>query len=138
MQNSLTGKIHIALTQRNWRFRTFRVMQKEPLAIEDAPGPREGQRILRLAGPLTMNNLYDFQSKVRSDESRTLVLDMSAVPYVDSAGLGALVGAYVTRQNGKRQLSLVGVNERVRTLMQVTHVEQFFRMFDDVSLAATA
>ena len=37
---------------------------------------------------------------------RALIIDLSNVPYVDSAGVGALVGAYVTRQNGGRSLAL--------------------------------
>src|SRR4051794_40372205 len=108
-------------------------MPLEPLAIEDVPGAKDGQRILRLTGPLTMSNLFDFQSKVRSDTSSVLMLDFSKVPYVDSAGIGALVGAYVTRQNDKRSLYLVGVSERVQNALKVTHVEQFFKFVASVS-----
>lgn len=110
-------------------------MPSEPLMLDDLTGTREGQRILRLKGPLTMSNLFDFQSRVRADSSQTLILDRTGVPYVDSAGIGSLVGAYVTRQKDSRQLILVGVNERVRTTMQVTHVEQFFRFMDSAAAA---
>jgi len=110
-------------------------MQRETLIVEDLAGPRAGLRILRLKGPLTITNLYEFQSKVRSDSSQTLVVDLTDVPYVDSAGIGSLVGAYVTHQKEDRQLFLVGVNDRVRTLMQVTHVEQFFRIVDSPAAA---
>jgi anti-sigma B factor antagonist len=79
--------------------------------------------------------MFDFQSKVRSDTSKALILDFSSVPYADSAGIGALVGAYVTRQKDGRILALVGVNDRVRAVLKVTHVEQFFRFFDSVSAA---
>ncbi len=78
-------------------------------------GPKNGQRILRLSGPLVLNTLFDFQSKVRADTSRTLVLDFTNVPYVDSAGIGALVGAYITHQKDKRSLFLIGVNHEFRT-----------------------
>lgn len=88
-------------------------MPNEPLVIEDVPGPKEGQRILRLTGPLTMSTLFDFQARVRTDTSRTLLLDLTNVPYVDSAAIGALVGAYVTHEKDGRTLFLVGVNERV-------------------------
>ena len=79
-------------------------MPQEPLVIEDVPGLEEGQRILRLTGPLTMTTLFDFQARVRADSSRTLLLDLSKVPYVDSAGIRALVGAYVTHQKDGRSL----------------------------------
>src|SRR5712692_5275410 len=98
-------------------------MPQEPLIIEDFAGPKEGQRILRLTGPLVLTTLFDFQSKVRTDASRTLILDFTNVPYVDSAGIGALVGAYVTHQKDGRSLYLSGVNERVQNALKVTHVE---------------
>jgi anti-sigma B factor antagonist len=113
-------------------------MPQEPLTIEDIPGPKEGQRILRLTGPLTMSTLFDFQSKVRTDTSRALMLDFSNVPYVDSAGIGALVGAYVTHQKDGRSLYLIGVSERVRSALKVTRVEQFFRFVDSVTAAEQA
>jgi anti-sigma B factor antagonist len=110
-------------------------MPQDPLVIEDLPGPKEGQRILRLTGPLTMNNLFEFQAKVRGNTSRILMLDFSNVPYVDSAGIGALVGAYVSHQKENRGLFLIGASERIRNALKVTHVEQFFQFVDSVSAA---
>lgn len=113
-------------------------MPKDPLIIEDSTGSGAGQRILRLIGPLTMNNLFDFQAKVRADSSHTLILDFTQVPYIDSAGIGALVGAYVTHQKDGRTLSLVGVSQRVRNALQVTQVEKFFRFFPTLADAESA
>jgi len=113
-------------------------MPKEPLVIEDTPGPKEGQRVLRLDGPLVINNLFDFQTKVRTNDAPRLIIDFTKVPYMDSAGIGALVGAYVTHQKDGRSLSLVGVNDRVRTALQVTHVETFFKFYNTVDAAAAA
>src|SRR5271167_3465185 len=107
-------------------------MPREPLVIEDFPGPKDGQRILRLSGPLVVSTLFDFQAKVRSDNSRALIIDLTSVPYVDSAGIGALVGAYVTHQKDGRSLALVGVSQRIHNALQVTRVEQFFRFFDSL------
>lgn len=111
-------------------------MPQQPLAIEDRTGPGDSQRVLCLTGPLIISNLFDFQAKVRADLSQYLILDFTGVPYIDSAGIGALVGAYVTHQKDGRRLALVGVNDRVRTALQVTRVEQFFRFYDSVAAAA--
>lgn len=113
-------------------------MAPEPFHIDDQPGTQRGQRVLRLSGPLVMTNVFGFQSTVRADTSRSLIIDFTNVPYVDSGGIGALVGAYVTRQHGGRSLALVGVNERVHTALKVTHVDQFFRFFDSVRAAEQA
>jgi anti-sigma B factor antagonist len=85
-----------------------------------------------------LKTMFEFQATVRSDTSRSLIIDFTDVSYVDSAGIGALVGAYVTRQHGGRSLALVGVSDRVRNALKVTHVDQFFRFFDSVNSAEQA
>jgi anti-sigma B factor antagonist len=107
-------------------------MQTGPLRIEETV---EGEnRVLRLDGPLTLTNIFQFQSLVRADRSRSLIVDLTNVPYVDSAGIGSLVGAQVSRQND-RTLTLVGISPRVREALRVTRVEQFFRMASSVDEA---
>jgi anti-sigma B factor antagonist len=113
-------------------------MPEQPLHIEDLPGSREGIRLLRLSGPLTLSNLFGFQSQLRADKSRALILDFTNVPLADSAGIGALVGAYVTRQKDGRSLGLVGVNQRIHQALEVTRVESFFRFFETVAEAEQA
>ena len=98
----------------------------------------EDQHILRLSGPILISNLFQFQALVRANTSRSLILDLTQVPYIDSAGIGALVGAYVNHQKDGRRLALVGVAERVRNTMRVTRVEQFFQFYDAPQAAQTA
>ena len=109
-------------------------MRHELLQIEELSGPDERHRVLRLRGPLLMSNLFHFQETVRANRGRLLILDLTQVPYVDSAGIGALVGAYVTYDEGRR-LALVGVSERVRNTMQVAHVDRFFRFYETAQAA---
>ncbi len=113
-------------------------MPEQPLHIEDFPGSRPGTRILRLAGPLTLLNVFGFQSQVRADDSHALILDFTNVPLVDSAGIGALVGAYVSRQKDGRSLGLVGVNRRIHQALEVTRVESFFHFYGTVAEAEMA
>lgn len=113
-------------------------MLKEPLTIEDIHSAKNGKRILRLQGPITISNLFDFQARVRANTSRTLILDLSGVPYIDSAGIGALVGAYVNHNKENRSLALVGVSERVFHALKITHVDTFFRTFDSLAAAEQA
>jgi len=113
-------------------------MPQDPLQIEEVSGTPEGRRVLRLTGPVLLSNFFPFQALVRASNAPTLVLDMTEVPYIDSAGIGALVGAYVSHQKDKRRLALVGVTDRVRNAMQVTHVEQFFPFYDTLEAALAA
>jgi len=113
-------------------------MSPEPLQIEDRAGSRAETRILRLTGPLTLSNIFGFQSTVRADNSRALILDFTAVPLIDSAGIGALVGAYVNRQKDGRSLGLVGVNQRIHQALEITRVDTLFRFFTSIAEAEQA
>jgi anti-sigma B factor antagonist len=75
---------------------------------------------------------------VRASSSPTLIIDFTNVPYVDSAGIGALVGAYVTHQKEGRSLYLVGVSDRIHNALQVTRVDNFFRFFGTMAEAENA
>ena len=110
-------------------------MRDEPLTIDDL-GLQNQTRVLRLSGPLTISTLYQFQDLVRTNSAASLTLDFTRVPYVDSAGVGALVGAYVRHQKEGHAVTLAGVNERVRNTLKVTQVEKFFTYGDSVPQVA--
>src|SRR5436305_12573180 len=88
-----------------------------------ALGLQNKARVLRLSGPLTISTLYKFQDMARSDSTASLVLDFTNVPYVDSAGVGAMVGAYVRHQKAGHSVTLEGADERARTTLQVTQLD---------------
>lgn len=113
-------------------------MPQDAFSMDDQPGTRPGQRVLTLNGPLTLTAVFGFQATVRSSTSPSLIIDLTNTPYVDSAGIGALVGAYVTHQKDGRLLALVGVCERVHNAFKVTRVDEFFRYFDSVEAAEQA
>jgi anti-sigma B factor antagonist len=109
-----------------------------PFHIEELTGSRPGQRVLRLSGPLLLASLFSFQAAVRSPDLPHLILDFTAVPYLDSAGVGAVVAAYVNHNKEGRSLAMVGVNQRVRDLFKVTRVDEFFCYFPTLAEAERA
>ncbi len=111
-------------------------MQEQPLEIERIDGPA-GTSILRLHGPLLLGNFFPFQNLVRSDDANLLILDMADVPYIDSAGIGCLVGAHVSRENAGRKLIVAGAGERLVNALKVTRVDQLFQFAPDVEQAKT-
>ena len=78
-------------------------MQEKPLQIERVDDAGGASVIFRLHGPLLLGNFFSFQSLVRSDQSKLLMVDMADVPYIDSAGIGCLVGAHVSREHSGRK-----------------------------------
>ena len=113
-------------------------MPKENIQIVASPGAHDGLKVLHIKGPLTIHTLFDFQEAVRSANSLSLIVDFSGVPFIDSAGLGALVGAHVSAQKAQRKLAIAATNAKVKALMDMTHVSQLFPTFPTIKDAEAA
>jgi anti-sigma B factor antagonist len=96
-------------------------MQSDPLTIEAREGKSPDTRILKIIGPLTLNNVFPFQADLRKETSPLTILDMTEVPYMDSAGMGAVLNFYVACQKSQRRMVLTGVSERVYALLELTN-----------------
>lgn len=70
--------------------------------------------------------------------SRQLVLDLSGVSYIDSSGLGTLVGVYSSARAGGADIKLAGLNQRLRDLLQITKLVTVFEVYDNVQQATEA
>jgi len=112
-------------------------MSSEKLTFDLLEGASPNEHVYRLHGPMVLGNMFAFQEVLRS-ESVTTILDLTDVPYMDSAGLGVLTNSYVSHQKHGRKLLLVGVNERVQTLFKVTKLDQLFEIFSTVEGAQAA
>jgi anti-sigma B factor antagonist len=102
------------------------------VATSDSPA---GARVLTLSGPLTIQTLFDFQQIVREETSKPIILDISGVAYMDSAGLGCIVSAYTSCQRNGRAFGITGIGERIKTLFAVTHVDGLLPTFDTLESA---
>lgn len=110
-------------------------MQKDKLQVESRPGSVPEHRVLRLSGSVTLDSCFDLQDLLRSDPSTFLILDMTAVRFVDSSGIGCLVNGYMAHHMAGGRLVLAGVNQRVRETLEETRVTQFLSVFDTVEEA---
>jgi anti-sigma B factor antagonist len=95
---------------------------QEHLTIETESTP-SGALVLKLVGHLTLRTLFDFQEAARRDASHAMIIDVAGVPYMDSAGLGAVISVFASCQRTKRGFAIVGVADRIHTLFQVTKVD---------------
>ena len=68
----------------------------------------------------------------------SIILDLTEVPYMDSAGLGMIVSHYVRCQGRGVRLVAAGVSSRVVQLLELTKVDKFFPRFDSVDEADRA
>jgi anti-anti-sigma factor len=112
-------------------------MSSKELTFELLAGANPNEHTYRLIGPLVLNNMFSFQEVLRS-ESVTTILDLTDVPYIDSAGLGILTNSYVAHQRQGRKLLFVGVNERVQALFELTNLDKLFEVFPTLESARLA
>jgi anti-sigma B factor antagonist len=90
------------------------------------------------SGPPTLRMLSDFQAPAHQDTSKPMILDISGVPYMDSAGLGSVISLFASCQRTKRGFGIVGLTERIRTLFEVTHVDGLLPCFPSLESAEAA
>jgi anti-anti-sigma factor len=90
--------------------------------MEWLPESDPGIGVLKLAGPFVLQGVFDFQTAVRQPAPALIIIDMTDVPYMDSAALGSLLGMHVSCQRDKRAYALVGVSDRLKTLFRVAGV----------------
>ena len=94
--------------------------------------------VLRPEGPLIAAAADAAKQKFMQTLTGTLgrfVVDMSAVPFVDSKGLEVL--AEVTEEMGKsgQALRLCASNKTVREVMELTDLSKLFEHFEDANTA---
>lgn len=92
--------------------------------------------VVKVIGDITLNKGGDvlLKDKVQSliqQGYTSLLLDLSGVSYVDSAGLGELVQAYATTKNRGGALKLLNVTKRLRDLLVVTKLLTVFDTFEN-------
>ncbi|HEY2472760.1 MAG TPA: STAS domain-containing protein [Terracidiphilus sp.] len=100
-----------------------------PLTIERKEGKNPTTQVFSLVGPLTLRNLFEFQAELRSATPPPLtVIDLSAVPYMDSAGMGLVMNHYVRCTTRGTKLVVAGANNRILDLFKVTKVDSVLPM----------
>jgi len=87
-----------------------------------------GEMLVRCDGKITSSSSGLLKATVNSLmlENRTVVLDLGNVSYVDSSGLGALVGLYISSRRTSCSLKLRNLTDRVKELLHLTRLTQFF------------
>jgi anti-anti-sigma factor len=82
--------------------------------------------IVRCAGRITSDTIPSLKAQVKPlfPESKRVVLDLTDVNYVDSAGLGAIIGLYVSAKFANCQLKVTYSNESLKKLFRMTRLDQ--------------
>lgn len=73
------------------------------------------------------------------DRNKTkVVADLSKVSWMNSSGLGILIGGLTTMRNNHGDLKLANVTERIKSLLIITKLITIFETFDSVEAAVAS
>lgn len=101
-----------------------------------------GLTLLALQGQVALGEsgrqLADALREELESGSGHVLLEMSGIDYVDSTGIGELVGYLIRFAKEQRRLVLVGASERILLLLRVAGIEGMFRSYSDLEDARAA
>ena len=104
-----------------------------PLRFElgKAPAPAEPARAVLLA-------TVDDDGSPRIAILSTAVLNLGGVSYIDSGGLGTLVGLYTSARAAGGDIKLANLTQRVGDQLQITKLVTVFEVFDSEEKAVNS
>ena len=102
----------------------------------------EGVTIVTLEGRLQLGDgtttLRELAKSLIGEGQKSVVLEMKDVTYIDSAGIGALVGFYTTLRNGGGEMKLLSPSQRVRSQLVMMKLFPIFGVFEDEAAAVAS
>jgi anti-sigma B factor antagonist len=101
------------------------------LSLETVRTPEEA--VVRCTGKITSGTSALLQSAVRSliPGTKCVVLDLTDVSYMDSSGLGAIMGLYWSAKRQHCGLKLIKMNQRLQELFRLTKLASVFEGHGD-------
>jgi anti-sigma B factor antagonist len=95
--------------------------------------------ILDLSGRITIGEgsvqLRDVVSNLLTAGRNRIILNLGAVTYVDSSGIGELVSRYTTTKNQGGQLKLLQLPKKIKDLLMITKLLTVFEIYEDEETA---
>ncbi len=90
--------------------------------------PWEDAMIVQCKGRLTTEHSQALKNHVRSllPGARRIVIDLREVTRMDSSGLGAIVGLYISAKKCGCELVLINYNKSIRELLGLTNLLSVF------------
>jgi len=90
--------------------------------------------VIKLVGQLTASNSKQLRlefKRVCNGEAPKLILDIAELSFVDSTGLGVLVGWLQKIRSEEGEMVLLNPKPEIKVLLELTRLDQVFFIFDD-------
>jgi anti-sigma B factor antagonist len=110
-------------------------MSPYKLELEKQPSSNESLAIYKAIGKLSLETVNEFITKMRAENSGYLVLDLSGVSFLDSAGVGALVSLFVSRRNHGKVFALAALSQQSSAVVTVAGLQNLLPVYKTVEEA---
>ncbi len=94
--------------------------------------------VLALAGEIDLHESAQVRQRLESvlaQKPRRLLIDLTAVSYIDSSGLAVLIEAFQRIQSQGGPLALCGLQPAVRDIFEIARLDQVFKIYPDQATA---
>ncbi|AEH50413.1 STAS domain-containing protein [Pseudothermotoga thermarum] len=92
--------------------------------------------VCRINGDIDAYHSADVKKAIKDElektSAMTVILDMSQVPYVDSAGLGTMVALLKVARTLNKELVLASLRQNVKRVFEMTRLDKVFKITDTV------
>jgi anti-sigma B factor antagonist len=73
--------------------------------------------------------------KLIDENKKNVVIDLSGVQFMNSSGLGMLIGGLTTMKKANGYFKLAGITEKIESLLIITKLITIFETYEDVEAA---
>ncbi|WP_374653902.1 STAS domain-containing protein [Dongia sp.] len=100
----------------------------------------QGRIVIALEGDIDLENAGEVRKTLLANlkQKKDLLVDLSAVTYIDSSGIASLVEGLQVARKQKNELSLVSVSPRARRVLELARLDKVFTIHADVAAALAA
>jgi len=77
----------------------------------------------------------EYLEKVLNDDTGPVLVNFEGIDYLDSTGLGELIGYLQKFEDRDRKMALLKPKERILSLLKVTRLDTVFKIFYDEAAA---
>jgi anti-anti-sigma factor len=116
----------------------MRAMPVQPFEVSQRNGSLATVQIISVKGAITFASSPAFQDALSAATAPRLIVDFTEVESLDSMAIGTLVRAFVSCHKTGRKLVLVGLNYRVKNILQITGVDPLFEIYPTIADAQGA
>ncbi len=90
---------------------------------------KESVTVFLVSGEINISTSPELKKQFEKQSSKTVVVDLEKVTYIDSSGLATLVEVLKKTKTQGGSLGLAGMSDKVKSLFEITKLDKLFQIF---------